>query len=82
MKLFGAYGFSDFGREVMPLLQTQVANDPKAESAYVDASGTGGIVNGHKFMTFEHFIDHPANTRAVTLAIGDGQIRNKPPIKD
>ena len=77
MNLYGVYGASGFGREVMPLLRAQVANDPEAECVFVDDSDAGDLVNGHKCMTFEKFLHHPAKTRAVTLAISDGRIREK-----
>lgn len=77
MNLYGVYGASGFGREIMPLLRAQVANDPEAECVFVDDSGPVDTVNGHKCMTFEQFLGHPAKTRAVTLAIGDSQIRGK-----
>lgn len=75
MNLYGVYGASGFGREVMPLLRAQVANNPEALCVFVDDSGTEGTVNGHMCMTFEQFLSHPAERRAVTLAIGDGSIR-------
>jgi sugar O-acyltransferase (sialic acid O-acetyltransferase NeuD family) len=77
MNLYGVYGASGFGREVMPLLRAQVANDPEAECVFVDDSGAADIVNGHGCMTFEQFLGHPAKTRAITLAIGDGRVREK-----
>lgn len=77
MNLYGVYGASGFGREVMPLLRVQVANDPEAECVFVDDSVVADIVNGHKCMTFEQFLGHPAKTRAITLAIGDGGVREK-----
>lgn len=77
MKLFGVYGASGFGREVMPLLRAQVANDPEALCVFVDDSGGIDTVNAHKCMTFEQFLDHPAEHRAITLAIGDGSIRSR-----
>lgn len=77
MKLYGVYGASGFGREVMPLLRAQVDNDPEAECVFVDDSMIEYTMNGHKCMTFEQFLCHPATTRAVTLAIGDGRVRAK-----
>lgn len=76
MNLYGVYGASGFGREVMPLLRAQVANETDALCVFVDDSGTEDTVNGHKCMTFEQFVSQPAEHRAVTLAIGDGNIRS------
>lgn len=77
MNLYGVYGASGFGREVMPLLRAQVDSDSEAECVFVDDSGSGDTVNGHKCMTFDQFLDHPAEYRAITLAIADGNIRRK-----
>ncbi len=61
----------------MPLLRAQVGDDPEAECVFVDDSGTQISVNGHRCLSFEDFLSHPAETRAVTLAIGDGKVREK-----
>ena len=75
MNLYGVYGASGFGREVMPLLRAQVAKDPAAQCVFVDDSGAENTVNGHRCMTFEEFVGQPAKKRAVTLAIGNNRIR-------
>jgi sugar O-acyltransferase (sialic acid O-acetyltransferase NeuD family) len=77
MNLYGVYGGSGFGREVMPLLRAQVSDDPEALCVFVDDSGIKDTVNGHRCMTFQQFLSHPAEERAVTLAIGDSNIRRK-----
>lgn len=77
MNLYGVYGASGFGREIMPLLRSQVSNDPEAHCVFVDDSGTEDIVNGQRCMTFEQFVAYPANYRAVSLAIGNSTIRSK-----
>lgn len=77
MNLYGVYGASGFGREVMPLLRAQVVNDSEAECVFVDDSDAENLVNGHRCMTFEQFLSHPAKTRCITIAIGDGLIREK-----
>lgn len=77
MKLFGVYGASGFGREVMPLLRQQVGNDPEAVCVFVDDAPGNDSENGHRCMTFKQFVEFPATSRAVTLAIGDGGVRRK-----
>ena len=77
MNLYGVYGASGFGREVMPLLRAEVVNDLDAQCVFVDDAYTEGTINGYECLTFEQFLSRPAKTRAVTLAIGDGQIRAK-----
>lgn len=81
MKLYGVYGASGFGREVMPLLRAQVAGDPEAQCVFVDDSGAENLVNNHRCMTFEQFLTQPAKTLAVTLAIGNGRIREELAVK-
>jgi len=75
MKLFGVYGASGFGREVMPLLRQQVFGEPDTECVFVDDAGAEDSVNGHKCMTFESFLSQPADQRGITLAIGSGGVR-------
>ncbi len=75
MKLFGVYGASGFGREVMPLLRQQECRTPEDKFVFVDDSDEFESVNGHECMTFEDFQAYPADERAVTLAIGSGRIR-------
>lgn len=77
MNLYGVYGASGFGREVMPLLRSQVVDESEAECVFVDDSYAEDLVNGHKCITFEQFLSHPAKNRNVALAIGDGRIREK-----
>lgn len=77
MKFFGVYGASGFGREVMPLLRQQVGNDLEVECVFIDDAGSGETVNGCKCISFEQFRNHPADNRAVTLAIADGGTRRK-----
>jgi len=77
MNLYGVYGASGFGREIMPLLRAQVRNDPEALCVFIDDSANQDSVNGHKCMTFAQFLAFPANHRAVSLAIADSVIRSK-----
>lgn len=77
MNLYGVYGASGFGREIMPLMRAQVANDRKALCVFVDDINNGDTINGHDCVTFDQFVSQPAKRRAITLAIGDGNIRSK-----
>ena len=77
MNLYGVYGASGFGREIMPLLRAQVSNDPDAICVFVDDDGSEDTVNSQKCMSFEQFVGYPAENRAVSLAIGDGMVRSK-----
>lgn len=75
MNLFGVYGASGFGREVMPLLRKQLSQDSNAKCVFVDDAAESDSVNGHECMTFARFLSHPATERTITLAIGSGTIR-------
>ena len=77
MNLYGVYGASGFGREVMPLLRAQVSNDPQALCVFIDDSFTEDMVNDHRCMTFEQFVGFSAKHRAVCLAVGDSIVRRK-----
>ncbi|AXK42838.1 acetyltransferase [Erythrobacter aureus] len=77
MTLYGVYGASGFGREVMPLLYAQVGDNPDAHCVFVDDSAAQETINGHKCVTFEQFVNYPSTDRAITLAIADGNIRRK-----
>lgn len=74
MKLFGVYGASGFGREVMPLLREQAESIPDIECVFVD-DDSAKVVNDHRCMTFEAFLSQPANHKSIALAIGSGKVR-------
>jgi len=77
MPLFGVYGSSGFGREVMPLLRRQVGQEQGTRFVFIDDADCGAVVNGHECMTFEAFCATPADKRAVTIAIGNGIVREQ-----
>jgi len=73
--LIGVYGASGFGREVMPVLREQLGNKDAIRCVFVDDAGSEASVNGHDCMTFEAFCAQPAASRAITIAIGSGAVR-------
>ena len=77
MNLYGVYGASGFGREIMPLLRAQVSTDSAALCVFIDDNSNEDMVNDHSRLTFEKFVSFPAENRAVCLAIGDGIVRRK-----
>lgn len=81
MKLYGVYGASGFGCEVMPVLRAQVGKDDNAKLVFVDDSAGASQLNGHECMTFEAFKKYPAEERFVSLAIGDGKVRERLALK-
>jgi len=80
MKLFGLYGVSGFGREVMPVARAMLSQDPglgEWELVFVDDAPPAEFVSGHRVMTFEQFMHSPADDRLVNIAIADSQARER-----
>lgn len=77
IKLFGVYGASGFGREVMPLLRNQLKLSNEDHCVFIDDECTELIVNNHKCMTFEEFCSYSCSDRAVTIAIGSSAVRKR-----
>ncbi len=81
-RLFAVYGFSGFGREVCPVLQSQLEGQPRdsapCEVVYIDDAATDGqMLNGLEVHTFNSFLNKPADERQVVVAIADAAIRQK-----
>ena len=78
MNLFGLYGVSGFGREVMPVARATLARDPNLkewELVFVDDAAASPSINGHRVMTFEQFPSCRADGRFVNIAIADSKVR-------
>lgn len=73
MKLFGIYGASGYGREVMPLVRA--ALPPGAEAVFIDDGDRAPRVNGHRCLDWQAFLAEPPGARAVCLAISSGTVR-------
>lgn len=74
--LIGVYGAGGCGRGVMPLLRQQVQGCP-TRLVFIDDAPRSDRVNGHAVLSWQEFLDQPADSRAVSLAIASGQIRQK-----
>lgn len=79
MTLFGVYGCSGFGREVLPVLRQQLAHmTTPYEVVFIDDGYVGpDLVNGHRVLSWDTFCDEPATDRQVTLAIANSILREK-----
>ena len=75
MKILGIYGAAGFGREVMGMLPKS-ANEA-AKAVFIDDGVSSSTVNGWACVTWEAFLDLPADSREAILAIGDGEIRQR-----
>jgi len=81
-RLYAVYGFSGFGREVFPVLQSQLEHQThesdQCEVVYIDDAATDGqILNSIEVHTFESFLKKPADEKHVVVAISDSAIRQK-----
>ncbi|MGA0582322.1 MAG: acetyltransferase [Castellaniella sp.] len=77
--LYAIYGASGFGREVLPLGRQFLARAEVAldRLVFIDDAPHARQVNGHRVVTWQEFLDEPANARFVSLAIANGVIREK-----
>lgn len=73
------YGAAGCGRGVMPLLREMVGSD--TELFFVDDADAGQMINGHKILSFESFVQLNASSKAITIAVADVKIREMLAIK-
>jgi hypothetical protein len=78
-KIFGIYGTGGFGREVMPLLEKQIKNKNVNLNNifFIDDYRDGELINNHKIVSFESFINISADERHVSIAIANSKVREK-----
>ena len=79
MTLYGVYGCSGFGREVMPVLRRQLgADDIRQSIVFIDDGvHSADMVNGHRVLTWAAFMAAPAENRKVTLAVANSRAREQ-----
>lgn len=70
--LYGIYGASGFGREVMPLARETIKD---GKLVFIDDGVSERLINGHEVMTYSKFLNYPATSRSVCLAIANHEIR-------
>lgn len=77
MDLFGIYGASGFGREVMPMVG-RGRGEPFRE-VFIDDSPQEGVdsINGRALLTWDAFLGYPAMRRFVSLAIANSVVRER-----
>jgi sugar O-acyltransferase (sialic acid O-acetyltransferase NeuD family) len=78
MKQVAIFGVSGFGREVMPLASKQWAaiREPH-QLVFVDDNPPSAQCNGHKVLTYTEWLDQPASSRHINIAIANGPVRQK-----
>lgn len=75
LKLYGIFGASGFGREVLPLIRKLV--DEYDELCFVDLNPQQEIINDIPVITYDEFLKKEATSKYASIAIADGQIRSK-----
>lgn len=76
-ELYGIYGASGFGREVMPILRGQLAGRgiTAARLRFVDDNPPAVSLNGGRVVTYAEYLAESADLHYVTLAIANSKIR-------
>jgi sugar O-acyltransferase (sialic acid O-acetyltransferase NeuD family) len=77
MKRYAVYGASGCGRGILPLVRRQLADSGSGtwDLVFVDDSPSAPVVNGHRVLRYEQWLDEPAAERWVTIAIANGRVR-------
>ena len=79
LPLYGVYGVSGFGREVMPLARdlVQAAGVAIDRLVFIDDNPGEVVINGHRVCGYEDFLAQEASDRYVVIAIANSAIREK-----
>lgn len=77
--IFGVYGASGYGREVMPLARAQLVLKGIAPSQlfFIDDAPQTDIVNGQRVVSYADFLGTRQGERQVVLAIANSAVREK-----
>lgn len=76
--VYGIYGASGFGKEVLPLVKQQFGNDVKI--VFVDDGDVPDELLGCVILNFDQFVNLEGK-KAVTIAIANSRVREKLTIK-
>ncbi|WP_108812365.1 NeuD/PglB/VioB family sugar acetyltransferase [Sphingorhabdus sp. Alg231-15] len=74
-KIIAVYGKSGFGREVMPLVSTTIAELNSSVVLFVDDSKSEEVVNGYPVWSYADLISKTDTEKYVVIAIADAAIR-------
>jgi len=77
--LYAIYGASGCGRGLMPVARQQLVRENKdAEIVFIDDALTEiGLVNGHRAMNYQAFLNESASQKYVQIAIANSVVREK-----
>lgn len=78
-KLYAVYGASGCGRSLMPVARQQLARENNtSEIVFIDdALDDIQVVNGHRAMNYETFLNEAADVKYVQIAIANSRVREK-----
>lgn len=78
-KLYAIYGASGCGRSLMPVARQQLARKGDAsEIIFIDDALTDTVlVNGHRAMNYQAFLNESASEKYVQIAIANSRVREK-----
>lgn len=76
--IYGIYGASGFGIEVLPILRESIESN---EIYFIDDNSELDNLNGHEVLTFTDFLNKESDNYFVTIAIADSKIRELLTIK-
>lgn len=74
-ELYGIYGASGFGREIMPIARQLLANNVNCELVFVDDNPESDQINGYRILTFEEFNAYPECPKYISIAIANSKTR-------
>ncbi|CAJ0715301.1 GDP-perosamine N-acetyltransferase [Ralstonia edaphis] len=77
MKRFAIFGASGFGREVLPVMREQLERTESGpwDLVFVDDAPPAATLNGHRVLTYDEWMQEPAEVRNISLAIANSQVR-------
>ncbi len=73
--VYGVYGASGFGKEILPLVRQQLMEDDNLY--FIDDADTLSTLNGHRVLTFERFIGLEADDYYAVIAVANSKIREE-----
>ncbi len=80
MNRFGIYGAGGCGRGVLPVARQRLQADVAAGVAdlvFVDDNLSTPIINGQRVLTYAQWLELPARSRHINVAISDSHVRQK-----
>lgn len=77
--LYAVYGASGCGRGIMPLAKAQLKDEggDLSRLVFIDDQPAARVINGHRVLTYQEFMDCDADSRYVVLAIANSTIRER-----